>query len=74
LAQHPLQSPPPNDGKLRIIVFGAHPDDAEYRGAGVAMKWGETRPPREARVGDKMVTSVTGNRREARSRCAERKK
>jgi LmbE family N-acetylglucosaminyl deacetylase len=35
------QSPqaPPNDGKLRIIIFGAHPDDAEYRGAGVAMKW-----------------------------------
>lgn len=29
----------PDDGKLRIIVFGAHPDDAEYRGAGVAMKW-----------------------------------
>ena len=29
----------PNDGKLRIIIFGAHPDDAEYRGAGVAMKW-----------------------------------
>lgn len=28
-----------DDGKLRIIVFGAHPDDAEYRGAGVAMKW-----------------------------------
>src|SRR5690349_19573000 len=27
------------DGKLRIIIFGAHPDDAEYRGAGVAMKW-----------------------------------
>jgi LmbE family N-acetylglucosaminyl deacetylase len=24
---------------LNIIVFGAHPDDAEYRGAGVAMKW-----------------------------------
>ena len=24
---------------LRIIAFGAHPDDAEYRGAGVAMKW-----------------------------------
>ena len=32
-------APPPEDGKLRIIVFGAHPDDAEYRGAGVAMKW-----------------------------------
>lgn len=31
--------PPANDGKLRIIIFGAHPDDAEYRGAGVAMKW-----------------------------------
>jgi LmbE family N-acetylglucosaminyl deacetylase len=39
LAQTPTASPAPNDGKLRIIVFGAHPDDAEYRGAGVAMKW-----------------------------------
>src|SRR5688572_1292321 len=37
LAQAP--APQPNDGKLRIIIFGAHPDDAEYRGAGVAMKW-----------------------------------
>ncbi|MBI4875375.1 MAG: PIG-L family deacetylase [Acidobacteria bacterium] len=27
------------EGKLRIIIFGAHPDDAEYGGAGVAMKW-----------------------------------
>jgi len=38
----PAQTPPnasANDGKLRIIIFGAHPDDAEYRGAGVAMKW-----------------------------------
>ena len=34
-----LAAQAPNDGKLRIIVFGAHPDDAEYRGAGVAMKW-----------------------------------
>ncbi len=33
------QAPAPEDGKLRIIIFGAHPDDAEYRGAGVAMKW-----------------------------------
>jgi LmbE family N-acetylglucosaminyl deacetylase len=32
-------APVANDGKLRIIVFGAHPDDSEYRGAGVAMKW-----------------------------------
>jgi LmbE family N-acetylglucosaminyl deacetylase len=29
----------PQDTGLRIIIFGAHPDDAEYRGAGVAMKW-----------------------------------
>ncbi len=39
LAQTPAVSQFANDGKLRIIVFGAHPDDAEYRGAGVAMKW-----------------------------------
>ncbi len=32
-------APPATDGKLRIIIFGAHPDDPEYRGAGVAMKW-----------------------------------
>jgi LmbE family N-acetylglucosaminyl deacetylase len=38
-APAPLPAQPANDGKLRIIVFGAHPDDAEYRGAGVAMKW-----------------------------------
>lgn len=31
--------PPANDGKLRIIIFGAHPDDSEYTGAGVAVKW-----------------------------------
>src|SRR5690349_2754901 len=36
-AQNPQSAP--SDGKLRIIIFGAHPDDAEYRGAGVAMKW-----------------------------------
>jgi LmbE family N-acetylglucosaminyl deacetylase len=39
LAQASPAPPPANDGKLRIIIFGAHPDDAEYRGAGVAMKW-----------------------------------
>lgn len=41
LAQARAAAPaaPPADGKLRVIIFGAHPDDSEYRGAGVAMKW-----------------------------------
>ena len=45
----------PEDGKLRIIIFGAHPDDAEYRGAGVAMKW--------ARAGHhvKLVSATNGD-------------
>ncbi len=28
-----------DDGKLRIICFGAHPDDAEFREGGTAAKW-----------------------------------
>ncbi|MFB3827340.1 MAG: PIG-L deacetylase family protein [Bryobacteraceae bacterium] len=39
LAKAAVPAPAPADGKLRIIIFGAHPDDSEYRGAGVAMKW-----------------------------------
>lgn len=30
---------PPDDGKLRIIAFGAHPDDCEIRAGGVAAMW-----------------------------------
>jgi LmbE family N-acetylglucosaminyl deacetylase len=30
---------PPQDGKLRIIAFGAHPDDCELKVGGTAAKW-----------------------------------
>jgi LmbE family N-acetylglucosaminyl deacetylase len=32
-------APVPDDGKLRIIVFGAHPDDCEILAGGAAAKW-----------------------------------
>jgi len=35
------QAKPPEDGKLRILVFGAHPDDCEIRAGGTAMLWSQ---------------------------------
>src|SRR5437660_5876770 len=39
--QKPAERPaaPPNDGKLRILCFGAHPDDCELKAGGVAILW-----------------------------------
>jgi LmbE family N-acetylglucosaminyl deacetylase len=38
-ADKPAAAPPDNDGKLRIICFGAHPDDCELQSAGVGAMW-----------------------------------
>ena len=32
---------PPDDGKLRVICFGAHPDDCEIQAGGTAARWAE---------------------------------
>jgi len=34
-------APVPDDGKLRIICFGAHPDDCELQAGGVGALWAE---------------------------------
>lgn len=34
-------APAPDDGKLRIICFGAHPDDCELQAGGVGALWAE---------------------------------
>ncbi len=36
---HSLQAQVKDDGKLNIICFGAHPDDAEYKSGGAAALW-----------------------------------
>ena len=38
-AAQPASASVANDGKLRIIAFGAHPDDCELKVAGTAVKW-----------------------------------
>jgi LmbE family N-acetylglucosaminyl deacetylase len=35
----PVRAAPPDDGKLRIIAFGAHPDDCELKVGGTGAKW-----------------------------------
>ena len=38
-SQQQSEQQPEDDGKLRIICFGAHPDDCEFRAGGTAAKW-----------------------------------
>jgi LmbE family N-acetylglucosaminyl deacetylase len=38
-SERPTAAPAATDGKLRIIAFGAHPDDCELKAGGVAARW-----------------------------------
>jgi LmbE family N-acetylglucosaminyl deacetylase len=38
-SSEPKPAAPPDDGKLRILCFGAHPDDCELKAGGVAILW-----------------------------------
>jgi N-acetylglucosamine malate deacetylase 1 len=62
---------PTNDGKLRIICFGAHPDDCELQAGGVAAMWA-------AKGHHVKLVSVTngdiGHWREAGGPLAQRRK
>jgi LmbE family N-acetylglucosaminyl deacetylase len=62
---------PPDDGKLRIICFGAHPDDCELQAGGVASMWA-------AKGHHVKLVSVTngdiGHWREAGGPLAQRRK
>jgi LmbE family N-acetylglucosaminyl deacetylase len=40
-APAPADPAPPEDGKLRILAFGAHPDDCEVAGGGTACLWAD---------------------------------
>ena len=71
LAAPAVAADEPSDGKLRIICFGAHPDDCELKASGAAVMW--------ARMGHevKFVSTTNGDIghwREAGAPLARRRK